>query len=1071
MRKSIKSLYVVGSILLGTALFAQDKIVTGKVIDRDGISVSDALVRSSNGNEVFTDKDGLFSIESAIGDQITIEALGLPIQILTVTNTNYYLVTIRTVSELSFGEQIQLNPVVITALGIKKTSDAVTNAQKIVGSAELNQASSSTAIQSLIGKVSGLNITTTNNSVDSNYRIVLRGARSITSSNQALVVIDNVISSIGVLQQFPPEAIDNINVIKGLQGAALYGEQGVNGVIIVTTKRGNKADKLQFTFTSSIDVSEVFMLPKIQKRYGKGVEDDGWDNVDYNGTNYIPWENMSWGPAFSDPRIGGRSVPSGLPQKNGEFIYEEYSPIKNHYKNFFKNGTLLQNGFTISAGGSDAYTFFSLNRTENNFVIMNDKLTQNSFLFKAGKKINKFRIDGDVNYINKTVTNTNSNLYQDAIQTPSNNNVRKYRNSGMEGYLTAYATNPYWIIENERYDSRSDYFSGIISLEYELNSNVNITYRGNLATRSANNERHSNDSDYSQVYDMPGTAIHGNNFGQLGTGDISSWYYSSTSKERKYYGDLMINFDYDLSDHINLKANLGNNIQDSNYTIKTVGGKSLRTPGWYNVQNVLKPDLYSSLDNSVSNFRKVAWFANIDLSYQNFLFLNGTYRMEQNSVLSRKDIETNKFTNKPYHYYSGGVSFLPNKAFDLSSSDILSYSKIAMSYTRVGNSAIAPYVIDETGVFPTGYPFGNLSSYIQNISPTSTYLKNEFMSTIDINMMLGFFKNRVNVEGSVYQTETDKLITHSTTSSASGLARLQDNVGKMRLRGIEIDMNVTPIKSTAFTWDFKAAFSSSRSKVVELADGTNEVALLSYSNPGVGIFAIKGENFPMIKGTKFQRDDQNRIIVDARGNPITTTTFEVLGKATPDYVLDFSTSFRFKNFKLVAVMDYRHGGKFISFTKHLLAFTGGLPETGDFDRSQGYIVPNSVQNVGTKENPIYITNTKSVGDSPDYSGVMNYFSSNSYRSVGENLLVDGTAFKMREIALNYDLPASLLNSSFIHSLTIGAYARNPFFIYAKDNKNYADPETASTSGNATGIALNTQYPSIRSFGFNLKAAF
>jgi len=968
-----------------------------------------------------------------------------------------------------------IEEVVVTgALGIKRKADAITNTQQTVGAKELTQASAPTAVQALTGKVSGLQINLTNNGVDPSYRIVLRGAKSITGNNQALVVIDNVISSADILQQIPPESIENINVIKGLQGAALYGQQGVNGVIIVTTKKGTKSERLQMTFNSSIDISNVFMLPKVQLKYGKGVQDEGWSDVDYGGTNYVPWENMSWGAAYDNPNIGGTMMPSGLPQANGEFIYEKYAPVKDFMKKFFTTGVLTQNGFTATAGGSDSYVSFSANRMENSFVVDGDKLKQNSFIFKAGKKIGKLKIDGNINYINRLVSNTNSSLYDDILQTPSNNNIKNYRNSGIEGYYTGYAVNPYWTINHERYDNRSDYFSGILGLDYELNKHVNITYTGNITTRGVNYERHNDGAVFTNIYNLPGTSIDGITFGDLGQGDITSWYYDTTSKERNYYGDLMVNFNYDLTDKLNLKFNIGNNIQDRTYKVTSVGGNNLDIPGWYHIKNVLNPDPFSSanLDNYQTNSRIIAGFANLDLGYNDYLFLNSTFRIEQSSVVSTIPYSTGKRTNAVYPYYSVGMSFIPTKAFANLKGDILNYGKITASFTRVGNtSAIPPYATDEIGVFPTGYPFNGLSSYINNQTPTSVDIKPEFINTIDFGLSLGFFKDRIRLDGAVYQSTTDDLITARTASSASGLSSILDNVGKMRLRGFELDLGITPIKTKDFTWDLKGSFSTYRSKVLELADGANEVALLSYSNPAVGIFAVKGSDFPVVKGSVFQRDDQGRVIVGSNGVPLTTSTLEVLGRATPDYILGFSTNIKYKGFTLSAMGDYRKGGKFISFTKNLLAFTGGLEESADFDRTQGYIVPNSVQNTGTASNPVYTPNNTPVGGAGNYTNVTNYFSSNSYRAVGENLVVDGTALKIREIALSYDIPKSVLHSTFLNSLTVGVYSRNPFFKYADNNRNYADPETASTNGNAAGIALTTQYPSTRSFGFNLKASF
>ncbi|AKK71997.1 polymerase [Chryseobacterium gallinarum] len=972
--------------------------------------------------------------------------------------------------------------VVTGALGLKKKADAITNAQQVVGTKELNQASSPNAVQALTGKVSGLQISQTDNSVGASSRIVIRGNKSISGNNQALVVIDNVISSASILAQIPPEMIENVNVIKGLQGAALYGQQGVNGVVIVTTKRGTKSEKIQFTLTSSIEMTQAFMFPKIQTVYGKGVPGeqvypDG--DIDYSGTNYVPWENTSWGPAYNDPRIGGQLVPSGLPQDNNQFIYERYSPVKNHFSKFFKNGVIFQNGLTVTSGGSDSYATLSINRVENNFVVDQDKLVQNSFLLKAGKKLDKLRIDGTVNYISKVINQTSSELYNDIIQMPAMNDIRKYSNSGIDGFLSAFTKNPYYQIQHTRQNTINDYLSGILSLQYEFNKNISLSYSGNVFLNNVRQDNHDDGYIATRLYANTGTVLDDGTIQDYSqNANYDSYYINRTVSTRSYYGDLMLNFNYDLTDDINLKFNIGNNIQDSYRTARAMGGTGLIAQGWYDIRNVKNPiqpgntngaNVLDNLgfDNTTTRQRTVAGFANLDLSYKDYLFLNSTLRVEQSSVLST--YFNGEIHNKSYPYYSVGLSFIPTKAFAGLKNDVINYIKIAPSFTKVGNtSAINPYDTSNVGIAPAGYPFPGLLGYGININQTNRAIQPEFMYTSDLNIQLGFLNDRITLEGSFYQSDTKNLITNASISNTTGINRLKDNVGKTRMKGLEIDLGVTPFKTQNFTWNFRAGYASSRSKVLELPEGLDEVALaVPYTTVGLGVFAIKGSDFPVLKATTFQRDDQGRIIVGADGVPLQNNTLSNMGRVTPDYTLTFNTSIRFKNFTLSGTMDYRKGGKFASLAKSTLTFAGLTEETASFDRTQGYVIPNSVQLV----NGQYVANNTPVNGTADYAGAANYFTSQSLQRLGEPMILDATAFKVREIALSYDVPKSVLSSTFVNSLTIGLFARNPFFVYAKENRNYADPETSYTSGNGAGIAIAGQYPSQRSFGINLKASF
>lgn len=960
-----------------------------------------------------------------------------------------------------------IEEVVVTgALGIKKKLDAVTAASQIVGTKELNAASNPNAVQSLTGKVAGLQITTTDVGVNSTNRIVLRGARSITSDNQALIVIDNVISSSSIFQQLPPDAIESVNVIKGLQGAALYGSQGVNGVIVVTTKKGSNSQKIQFNFNSSVEISSVFKLPKIQTKYGQGIQDDTFSSIDYNGTNIVPWENTSWGPAYNDPAVGGQLIETGLPQADGLFRLARYAPVSDHFGKFFKNGVTFQNGVSLNVGGSDSYAYLNLNRTNSDFMVEGDNMLKNSFLFKAGKKLGKFRIDGDINYIYKSTTETSHDLYGEMIQMPSNIDIRTFRNSGLEGNYSAYSINPYWTTQNERYNSKTNFISAVIGLGYEFNDHISLTYKGSLQNTMGDFDSYNNGFKFTREYNGTGTGIDGTIFSDYGTGDIASSFRQSTSKTSNYYGDLLLNLNYDLSEDINLKLNTGINTQDNNYRINEVGGDNLKIPGWYNYGNVLQPYLAYQLNNYKLKNRVFAVLGNLDLSYKNYLYFNGTYRQEWNSVLSVRPTVTNIQDVRSYGYYSAGLSFIPTNAFEGLKGDILNYAKVSLSYTGVGNAAISPYAVDQIGAFPTGYPFGSNTAYIANQSPTSEGIRPEKIYTKEANLYLGFFKDRLTITGSYSQSDTKDLITRVTTSSTSGLASLQSNFGRMVNNTYELELGITPIKSKDVELNMRGFYSSSIAEIKELPNGIDEVNLLSYSTPGVGIFAVKGEKFPLIKGTKYERDPNGNIIVDSKGNPLTTSTFETLGKAMPDYTIGLNINFRVKGFTLSGTMDYRKGASFISMTKRTLLFTGADPMTADYDRSQGYIIPNSVQLV----NGSYVPNTTTVGDSPDYLGAMSYFTG-AGRNIGENLVVDGTALKVRELALSYAIPKSILASTFVTSATFGVFARNPFIKYADNNLNYNDPETASGNGNASGIALDTQYPNYRTFGFNLNVTF
>ncbi len=345
------------------------------------------------------------------------------------------------------------------------------------------------------------------------------------------------------------------------------------------------------------------------------------------------------------------------------------------------------------------------------------------------------------------------------------------------------------------------------------------------------------------------------------------------------------------------------------------------------------------------------------------------------------------------------------------------------------------------------------------------------MNTFEVGAQLGFFKDRVTLEGSYYVANTKDLITRSTTSSASGGGVYLTNIGDLENKGFEIDLGLTPVKTANFRWDIRTSYAAYKTVVTSLQDGVNNLNLQTFGQ--VGIFAEVGEQFPLIKGTSFVRDANGNIQVDANGNPLKTSTFEKLGKAAPDYIIGLTNSFEYKGFKFTAVADFRTGGSVWTEAKQLLLFTGGDLETAGFDRSQGYVIPGSVTTSGA-------VNTVPVANDASYEGTLNYFTTN-YRFIGEANVVDATALKIRELSLSYALPKKLIEKAGLETLRFGVNARNPFvfladgnFIKAKnglENHGYGDPEASNTLGNAQGLMNVGQYPTTRTLGFSVNLTF
>ena len=1068
--------------------FAQEKTVTGVVSDNAGPAFGANVVVEGTKRGTQTDMDGKYTIKVNQGETLVFSYIGMETQSVKVGSSAKINV------KLVAGGAIKLDDVMISgAMGIKRKKDAQTNAQQQVKGAEIRQAANPNIIQSLAGKVSGLQINTTANGVDPETSIVLRGSRTMTGNNQALVVIDGAISTATILGQLPPEIVESVNVIKGQQGSALYGQQGSNGVIIVTTKKGSGTKKPVISLNSSIDFTSVLFVPKTQMEYGQGWTDPAGEVFD-DGTglqgSHTPVENGSWGPAYNDPNFAGTLQATGLPLPDGSFRMLPWAPIKDNIKKFYKTGTVMQNGISINMGDENGYSLLSINRLNNDFVVKGDDMVRNSFMFKGGKKMGRFSIDGSANYISQKTSQTSADLLDNLIQTPTNIPVEQFSDPNNYQHWTIWSRSPYWKQQHVRYDDSNDMFNGTAALGYEINKHINVKYTGNMQFTNNIHEYHNDGQVYNSTYNLqaPYTFNGQSSFtfqDQQTFSEITSQYYVQNTHLRNFYGDLIVNFDYDLTKNLNMKVNVGQNLQDRLSFYETNGGLGLYKPGIYNVNNLLQ---IGSIINNTSNVdsytptefvsgnklynkqfrsRVAAEFINIDLAYKDYLFFNATARHEKSSV-----VKTSQF------YPGAGVSFVATKGIEsMKNKNGLNYLKVYGNYTVTGNaSTVGIYqTYGSAGVLGTGYPFGSSNSYVYNTSQTNPNVSPEYVYTKEVGANFGFINkggvNRITFDVSAYQSDTRNLITNSGTSYSSGVSSLLTNVGGLRNRGVELDLGLTPVKTKDFRWDMKASYTSYKTIVTSLANGVDNVPLLSDSGHNVGIYAVVGEQFPMIRGTAYQRDPSGNIIVGSNGVPLTTTSLQDLGKVTPDYILGFTNSFDYKGLKLTTVLDFRTGNKFWSETKNLMTFVGSDLDTAGYDRNQGYLVPGSVQNTGTTANPVYTQNTTTVGSNGGYAGAVNYFASTAHLSTAEAYIIDGTALKVRELALSYGLPSKVVEKMGLSSFRFGVNARNPFIILAKDNRYYSDPEASTSNGTAQGYQNVGQYPTTKSYGFSINLTF
>lgn len=1017
--------------------FAQEKTITGTVSDETGFPLPGASVLVKNtANGVSTDFDGKYTIEVEIGQILVFSYVGYSSQEFTVGDSN--VIDVKLVEDAS-----ALDEVVITAVGIKRKPDEITTANQVVKSEELNQANNPDAVQALAGKVSGLQINTTTAGLAPNTQITLRGNRSISGNNDALVVIDNVISTAQTLSNLDPNTIESLNVIKGPNGAALYGEQGAAGVIIVTTKKGAKGSgKFNVNLISSATFEEVAFLPETQDRFGQG-----W------GGNIETVDQGSWGVPYN-----GALIPIGTPDANGNFRYFRYSHIEDNILPFFNTGVNLQNSISIATGNmEEGFVNFSYLNQSLDGIIPDSKLTKNNFSLAAGKKIGKFSMQGiaryttqktnDVNNINvdngqaNGYTYSGISMYQQLMNTPGNVPIEAFDSGDNNDHWTIYEDSPYWTLRNNRRFGNRTIVDLSAEFGYEFNDNISATLRSSVRNTRNDTEIRRN-------------AFEDTEFFVGGDRSIRSFYQIDNDSERFIYTDFLVNFDYDLNEDLTFKSNVGLNATDTKYTRELNGGFDLAIPSYFHLSNITSlPDYW---ENNLRQ-RTAAVFANVDLGYKDYLFLNITGRNDWNSVLPK--------ANRSFFYPSVGVAFIPTKAIEGLKSNILHKAKVSASYVKTGNAtALSPQQLPNVAINDTFYPNTGAVSLLADSEAVDPNIKPEFINSFEANANLEFLNiqgPRITLDLSAsFSKNTDQILNIS-SSSATGFFNTLINVGETKSRSLEVDLGFTPIKTKDFEFSGRVGYSTFRTEVVKVTDQSDRVEVANFGT--IGAYAIEGQEFPQLLGTAYERDDQGRVVIDNNGNPLIASDLKVLGQATPDYILNFALNFRYKGFNFAAVGDYRTGHQFFSGIKRQLSGQGRTIETTFNDRNP-FIFPNStVEGTGVTNTTVL---TAGGGDLQPLGEAYAYYTGD-HNNIDENFVVDATAFKLREVSLSYDFPASILEKIKLTRLNVGVSGRNLLTILPKSNLDYNDPEFAGRYGLASyGITPPTRY-----YAFNINLSF
>jgi len=1055
MRKIASLLPVL--LLLCSFAFGQTRTITGVVKDDKANPVPFATITEvGTKNAAQADANGLFSIKIGNQSQLAISATGFTTVTITPTDGQ------NNIALVASGSQNLSEVVVTTALGIKKQNREVGYSTATVSNKELNQSKVINPVTGLTGKVSGLQIQTSDNSVNPQVRVTLRGNRSILGNNQALIVVDNVQVDNAYLARMNPNDIESFDVLKGASASAIYGSNASNGVLVVTTKKGTRG-KPRVQFGSTVQMETISYMPDLQDRFGSYGGEGYNDNLAVHFPEdpikvYYPYENQSYGPEYNGvlAPIGG---PVRIYRPDGTFFDSTkmipYAAIKDGKRKFFDKGMTLQNNVSFSSGDATSLFYVSYQNVHTKGIVPGDKSDRNTIRVNGSKQYGKFNIEYNSSYTLEKIDVAGGSYFQDrpvywtVINAPQHVDLRDYRDwrndpfANPNGYFNAYYGNPWWQIDESRRVTRNNTLLSNVRASLQITSWLDLSYTlgysRNDQSFKATKAGFVFDA-YAQTDPWQAGAIP-SSVKVLQPSLTDQVGYSSRAS-----GDALLTAHKKFGD-FTTKLILGNSIYKRKTRFINDGSASLIVPGLYNI-NYRQGE--PTVNEQITEEGLLGVFADLTIGYKNFLFVHGTGRNDWNSKLAE--------ANRSFFYPSLDASFIFTEAFKIfQDSKIISYGKIRAAWSKVGQVSVDPYSLDNLALVSGGFPYGAQAGFTISNNYANPGLLPEFTHEKEIGLELGFLKNRINFQAAYFDTKTTNQTIPSQISSATGFTSATVNLGSMTNKGYELDLRLTPVLNLKdIRWNVGANFTHITNQVG--MDLGGEISL------GNSVYAIPGKAYPYIKTTDWVRDDQGRIIVDkVTGFPTKAGPLAQMGTSIPPSKLGINTSVSWKGITLSAVADGWFGAVVNNSIGSSLDFTGISAYTAQTGR-QPFVIPNSVIDDGTGK---YIPNTNVATIDANWR-----FWANTWNQAGSNYVNSADFWKIREVAITYDFPRSLTDKTkVVQQASISLSGRNLLMFRPKDNV-WTDPEfSAAGTGNAVGSNDIFQTPPTRIYGITLNVTF
>ena len=1030
-------------------LKAQGTPITGTVLSDDGAPLSGVTVAvSGTKRAAVTNDKGEFTINAKEGSTLLFTYVGYAGQKIKATA--------GMVVHLRAGESTEMGGVVVTALGIKKERKALGYSVTELSSTELMKNKNTNIVNSLDGKVPGVNVTQFSGSPGAGASITIRGGNSTSDSrqNQPLFVIDGVIydnsttvvGNTGTdgmsrsnttysnrIMDINPEDIESLSVLKGAAAAALYGSRAADGVVIITTKKGAEGTA-KVGVASKVSSSWADKLPQAQNVFGNGIYNN---NGTFNGITY-----QSWGPP--------------IPADSTKY---------NNIKSFFQHGLIFDNNVNVSGGSKNGSFFLSASNFDQTGIIPKTGYDKSTFRFNGVQKYGKLTLDANVAYslAKTTRTLTTAGLYGgggtgamgSVYSFPETFNMKKYINTDGSQYrpfagtipLESDMDNPYWILNEDQLTEKTNRFTGGIDGNYKITSWWDVTGRVGYDTYTTN--------DYTFI--APGSAVSQNYQNGRLSKDIFGYTYITTTEMtnfHKTFGD----FDAHLM--------LGNMTENTTTTVQNLWGWSFNQPGTYSFDNITLAN--QQFSDGTTTHRLVGNFGEFGISYKDIAYLTATGRNDQTSTLPPN--------NRSYFYPSVSGAF--NFTSLLPRNTSLSFGKLRASWAQVGKDANA-YATNTDVNSPIS--IGGFTGVGNQYTSGNPLLVPEIQTSWEVGGELRFLNGRIGVDYTYYHSQTKNQIAQPRLSNANGYILTSINSGSVINKGMEVAVTGKPIAQKDFTWDATINISYNKGRLGQFLSG------VAYFYPTDAQFGtIKAASIPNggyflgMTGSHFYRQ------TDAKGNEVPNGPYQVdpntglykvnstipaVWNREPDFIGGFENTFRYKKWQLSVLLDVRKGGVVYNGTEYAMV-TNGLSRRTLLNSRQSVTVTGVNSQTGAPFSQTYNAGQSYTFGGTTYDGkamIENYWL--NYANNSANFIQSVNWVKLRSVSLSYDFSGMINNKNVIKDLSLTAVGTN---LLTWTNYRGMDPEVSAAGGTGGSGSTGIDYlgvPAVASFTLGLNVTF